>query len=153
MPSYKKGNFVIKGSEGVTTLAGLAALTNDALSTSFSDGTAVMEHRDAGNVPRTLTKDFDESMLTFRITPGIGSGLASQAAVAAAIASLKKGDTFTSSGFEDSQFNLSSGDKAIIWEVGKSLVQGDLMSVDVTVRKLTETGGTAIDFTAAWSTL
>lgn len=154
MPAYKKGFFVIKNSEGVVTLAGIAtSLTNDARSAGFSDITPVTEHPDAGNVPRSLTKDFNLFQLTLNLIPGVGSGLADQATVKAAIAGIRKGDTIVTSGFEDADFNWASGDKGIVWEVGKTLTQGDLMTVDVTARRLTDTAGAAIDFTAAWATL
>jgi hypothetical protein len=153
MPAYKKGFFIIKNSEGSVTLQGLAALVNDAMNAGFSDTTEITEHRDAGNVTRTLTKDFNTFQMTVRLTPGVGSAFADQAAVKAAIATIRKGDTFVTSGFEDADLNWASGDKAIVWEIGKTLSVGESMSVDVTARKFTDTAAAAIDFTAAWATL
>lgn len=151
--AQKRGYFVIKNSAGTVTMQGLATLTNDVMSVNHNDATAVMEHRDADNIPRTFTRDFLDFRMTLRLTPGIGSNLANQAAVAAAIASLRKMDTIVTASFEDSDFNWASGDKGFIEEVGKVLQQGDLMSVDVTARKLATTAGVALDFSAAWTDL
>jgi hypothetical protein len=153
MPAYKKGNFVIKNSEGSVTLKGLAALVNDAISASVTDATELAFHRDAGNVPRTITKDFNEFRMNLRLTPGIGYAFADQATVKAAIAALSKGDSIVTSGFEDDALNWASSDKAIILEIGKTLTQGDLMSIDVTAAKYTDTAAAVIDFTGAFATL
>lgn len=152
--AQKKGAFVIRNSEGVVTLAGIAtSLTNDAMSAGYSDATEIFEHKDAGGVLRTLTKDFNDYRITLRLTPGVGGAHADQAAVKATIAAIARGDSIVTSGFEDDQFNWDSSAKGIIWEVGKTLTMGDLMSVDITARKMTTTGGTAIDFTGAWASL
>jgi hypothetical protein len=154
--AQKKGRFVIKNAEGVVTLAGIAtSLTNDVMSVDFSDITEISEHRDAGNVPRTLTKDFNAFEMRLQLTPGIGFDHADQASVKTAIASLAKGQSIVTASFEDDQFNWASGDKAIIWEVSKALNQGGLMSVNVTARKLQTAAGSpaAIDFTSAWADL
>ncbi len=149
----KKGAFVIKNSEGTVALNGLATLTNDAVNAGWSDVTEVMQHRDAGNVLRTLTKDMNTFEVRLTLTPGVGSALSDQAAVKAAIAALRKGMQVITGAFEDADFIVASGDKAIITDIGKTLSQGNLMSVDVTVQKYTDTADAVIDFTAAWAAL
>lgn len=153
MPAYKKGFFVIKNSEGSVTLNGLAALVNNAMSANFTDATEISQHRDAGNVIRTLTKDMNVFRMTLQLTPGIGAALADQAAVKAAIASLRKGMQIITADFEDADLNWATGDKAILVEIGKTLSQGELMSVDVTCEKYTDTADAVIDFTGAWASL
>lgn len=151
--AQKKGNFVIKNAEGSVALQGAAALVNDIDNIDWSDATEITEHRDAGNVPRTLTKDFNEERLTLRLTPGPGYAFADQAALKAAVASLAKCGQIITSGFEEAQCNWADAAKAIIWEVGKTLARGELMSVNITARKLSTTAGAAIDFTGNWADL
>jgi hypothetical protein len=151
--SQKKGNYVIKNAEGSVVLQGLAALVNDVNNIDWNDATEITEHRDAGNVPRTLTKDFNEERLTLRLIVGVGYAFSDQAALKAAIASLAKCGQIITSGFEDAQCNWADAAKAIIWEVGKTLAQGELMAVNITARKLSTTAAAAIDFTGAWADL
>ena len=153
MPAYKKGAFVIKNSEGTVALNGLATLTNDVMNAGWRDVTEIMQHKDAGNVLRTMTKDMNVFQCQLTLTPGIGSALANQAAVAAAIASLRKGMQIITGAFEDADFIIADASKAIITDIGKTLSQGNLMSVDVTVEYYTDTAGTVIDFTGAWASL
>lgn len=154
--SQKKGFFVIKNSEGVVTLAGIAtSLTNDVMSANFTDATEISIHRDAGNVPRAVTKDYHEFRLQLRLTPGVGFAHADQATVKTAIAGIRKFDSIVTSGFEDADLNWTSGDKAVVMDIGKTLAQGELMSVDVTAAKFTDSAASpaVIDFTGAWAGL
>lgn len=155
--SIARGNFVIKNSKGDVTLAGLATLSSDVMSAAFSDDTELNEHRDAGNVPRTITEDFRQYSVRLRLTPGIGSALASVAAVKAAIASLKKMDSIVLANFADAQLNWDANAKGHLAEVGKTLEQGSLLSLEVTARRfvaLEVAGGnvteTPINFSGNW---
>ena len=149
--SQKKGNFVIMNSAGTVKMKGLATLTNDVTSAGYSDNTVITEHQDAIGVPRTLTKNFHDYSLSFSLTPGVGSALVSEAAVAAAIASIAKGDIFVSTGFTDDDYNMASGE-CYISEIGKTMTQGAIMTMNVTVRKVTDASGTGVDFaTGAWA--
>lgn len=146
--SLKKGNFIIRNAAGTVKLAGLATLTNDQTSAAFSDDTEVAEHRDALNVPRTFTSDFRQYTMRLTLIPGVGSGLADKATVLAAIAGLRKMDAFESASFEDGDLNWASTKYAFIQEVGKTLSQGNDMSVDVTVKRIVsiaESGGTVTE--------
>jgi hypothetical protein len=172
--SQKKGNFVIRNSEGRVKLAGIATnLTNDVMSIEFGDLTEVVEYRDAGNVPRTLTRDHAAYEQTLRLTPGIGYAHTTQQDVKDLIASLERGDTIDLRNFEDAQFNWTDGNddagapdvgvtdfKAFIWQVGKVLSQGELLSVTITARRvaslsvvLSVVTETPIDYSAAWANL
>jgi hypothetical protein len=152
--AQKKGAFVIKNAEGVVTLAGIAtSLTNDVRRITHSDATEINEHRDAGNVPRTFTKDFNCFEMSLELIPGIGGAHADEAAVKALFASVEKFDTIVTSGFEDPDFNWDAAAKAIIFSIDKTLAQGELMSINITARKYTTTGGVVIDFTAAWASI
>jgi hypothetical protein len=151
--SQKKGAFLIKNSEGTVAINGLTTLTNDVIQLGWRDITEIFMHNDAGNVPRALTKDYNAFELTGTIQPGIGSALADQAAVKAAVASLRRGMQVILGAFEDSDFVVPDADKAILWEVGKDLSQGGIFAVSITLRKFTTTAGVVIDFTGAWADL
>lgn len=142
--SLKKGNFIIRNAAGTVKFAGIAVLTNDQTSAAFSDDTEIAEHRDAANVPRTFTSDFRQYTMRLTLIPGVGSGLADKATTLAAIAALKKMDAFESASFEDADFNWATAKYGFIQEVGKTLSQGNDMSVDVTVKRIVsiaEAGG------------
>lgn len=155
MPAQKKGFFVIKNAEGTVQMNGLTALSNDTNNANFTDATEISQHRDAGNVIRTLTKDMNVYRMTLRLIPGVGTGAADQATLKAQFASLRKGMQVITASFEDGDLNWPDADKAIIVEIGKTLTQGDLMSLDVTVEKYTTAAASpaVIDFTGAWADL
>jgi hypothetical protein len=151
--SQKKGNFVIKNASGTAKLAGLATLTNDTPNARWKDITDIAEHKDSAGIPRTLTRDYKCYELTYRITPGVGSGLASKAATVAAVTGVQKGDQFISTNFDLPELNVADADKAIIFDIGGDQAEGQLGGIDVTVRKYTDLAGTVIDFTSAWASI
>lgn len=155
MPSQKKGNFIIKHSEGSVTLGSATTMVNDTMSAGWNDATEIQTYRDASGVRRTITKDENVMRMNLRLTPGIGSALTDQAAVKACVASIRKGDAIVTTGFEDADLNWASGDKATIVDIGKTLQSGDIFSVDVVCEKVTtaEAVPVVIDFTGAWAAL
>ena len=152
MPQYK-GYAVIKNAEGTLQFNGLATLTNDTNSITWEDATEIFQHRDAGNVLRTLTKDMNVFRLQVGFTPGVGSNLANQTAVKNAVAGIRKGMQFISGSFEDTDFIVPDADKAIVVDIRKRLAGGELMGIDVTLEKYTDTAGVVLNFPGAWADL
>lgn len=155
--SLKRGYFVAKNSKGTVAFKGLATITNDAVSARHADISEVSEHRDAGNITRAWTIDMYVFEIALRLTMGVGSNFTTKADLIAAIATLKKFDQIITASFEDADFNWADAKKGVIWDVGKTLEQGNLLSVDVTCRRwveITESGGTitetALDYTGGW---
>ena len=135
-----KGNFVIKNSAGIVTLAGKAtALTNDAPSISVADQSPVDYHKDASGVIRAITRDQIIEEMTLRLTPGIGANLASVAAAAGAVAgtganAVRIGDAIVTSGFTFANMNWAAD--AFITAITNTAAEGALGEVTVTARRM-----------------
>jgi len=152
MSAYKKGNFVIKNSEGSVAIAGLAAFVNSSNSASVSDASPFEVHMDAGGVPRTVTRNYFEYRMELDLTPGVGGSFATLADLKTAFVLSLKGSQIITSGFDLSDLNWADAVKAIIEDISIQQSQEGLSTLRVTAVKRTDNAGNVIDFTAAWVT-
>lgn len=148
-----KGQFFVKHSEGTTKLAGNATLTNDTPSISVRDDSPIEMHKDASGVFRSVTRDQIIDSMSLRLVPGRGSALANQAAVIAAVASVRKFDQLITALFKFDILNWPDSDKAVLTDIQTAQGEGADGELNVSAARYKTNAGVTIDFTGNWAAI